>query len=109
MSNPTPAPKPYLRLAALVSSVALAGLYVGYRAGEASGRATPSTVPAAPQDPPKFADIEPPLIVPQPSGEVIEILGGSKSMVGVVRPDDVAPAPTPAPAPAQKAATPAPR
>lgn len=105
----SPAPKPYLRLAALVSSVALAGLYVGYRAGEASGRATPSTVPAAPQDPPKFADIELPVIVPQPSGEVIEIMGGSKSMIGVVRPDDVAPAPTPAPAPAQKAATPAPR
>lgn len=99
MSSPTPAPKPYLRIAALVSSVALAGLYVGYRAGEASGRATPSTVPAAPQVPSDPSGIEKPSDVPGISSEELRTLGGSKSMIGVVRPDDVAPAPAPAVAP----------
>lgn len=97
MSSSAPAFASPLRTLVLVVSVAGGAFYVGYRTGQSSAGAAPPAAPApaapstGPADGPGPAP-DAPAPGAEPTYHVDPYIGpGSKSMVPVVRPDEVRP------------------
>src|SRR5262245_28236213 len=79
-----------LKVVALVTSVGLMGAYVGHRALRAdAARSAPAPTPAAEPSTavaPQTTDVAP--VLPRPTR--MEMMAGSKSLIGVFTPDEVA-------------------